>query len=64
MRRQLYLWIHLGLAGHRLDRGLNPFPTLVTFEVTSHFGVWGRTNGPCGPRAPVQSVQGRANLTL
>jgi hypothetical protein len=34
---------------------INPFPTLVTSEVTSHFGVRGRTDGPCGPRTPVRS---------
>ena len=40
----------------------NPFPTLVTSEVTSHFGPVPKA--PCGPRtarrsgSPVQSVQG------
>ena len=46
-----------------LDRVLfrsafNPFFTLVPFNGTSYF-VWARTDGPCDPRAPVQSVQGR-----
>ena len=56
MRRQLYLWIHLGLAGHRLDRGFNPFPTLVAWWLVpsdaSHTYVTVRhgTDTPESPR--------------